>query len=115
MMYLLHARRDHRKGSKDYYRKELAQMGPMTYEEKVISFAFLRGRPCLLNPSTRSTSRAPISVAEFFAAFLHRRLAAVLLAGAVEKGETYLDPDAGAHFPITIIFIWPAWWRSAPS
>src|SRR6185312_12670887 len=29
------------KGSKDYYRKELAQMGPMTYEEKVISFAFL--------------------------------------------------------------------------
>ena len=29
------------KGSKQFYRKELAQMGRMTYEEKVIGIAFL--------------------------------------------------------------------------
>ena len=98
-------------GSKDYYRKELAQMGRMTYEEKVISFAFLAVVGlAMLKPLYAQYVKGP-SFAWLNFSPLFFIVAALLFfwPARSKKGENVISiPTLVQHFPITILFIWPA-------
>lgn len=98
------------KGSKEFYRKELAQMGRMTYEEKVIAVGFLlvvalaMARP-LYAPYLKGPAFAWLHFSPLF--FI---VAAILFLwpARTNKGETIISiPALVRHFPITILFIWP--------
>lgn len=98
-------------GSKEFYRKELAQMGRMTYEEKVISVAFLAVvalamlRP-LYAPYVKGPNFAWLHFSPLF--FI---VAAMLFfwPARTKKGENIISvPTLVQHFPIAIVFIWPA-------
>ena len=99
------------KGSKDYYRKELAQMGRMTYEEKVISLAFLLVVGlAILKPMYAQYVKGPnFAWLNFSPLFF---IVAVLLffwPARTKKGENVISiPTLVQHFPVTILFIWPA-------
>jgi sodium-dependent dicarboxylate transporter 2/3/5 len=98
-------------GSKDFYRKELEKMGRMTYEEKVIAVGFLLVvalavlRP-LYAPYLKGPQFAWLHFSPLF--FI---VAAILFfwPARSKKGETIISiPALVQHFPITIVFIWPA-------
>lgn len=98
-------------GSDEFYQKELEEMGPMKYEEKVVCYAFLLifivafTRPLYVDlikgPYFKWLHFSPL----FF-------IAAALLffiPSKSNKGESILSIDTLVkHFPIAIIFIWPA-------
>jgi len=111
MYYFMRAEITEFKGSKDYYRKELAQMGRMTYEEKVISFAFLLVVGlAMLKPLYAQYVKGPnFAWLNFSPLFF---VVAVLLffwPARTKKGENIISiPALVHHFPITILFIWPA-------
>jgi len=99
------------KGSKDYYRRELAQMGRMSYEEKVISIGFvlvvgLAMLKPLYAPYVKGPNFAWLNFSPLF--FI---VAALLFfwPARSRKGENIISiPTLVQHFPITILFIWPA-------
>jgi len=97
-------------GGKEYYRAELARIGRMTYEEKIISAGFLLVVGlAVLRPLYASYVKGP----QF--AWLHFSplffiVAAILFfwPARTKKGENILSiPTLVQHFPITILFMWP--------
>jgi solute carrier family 13 (sodium-dependent dicarboxylate transporter), member 2/3/5 len=111
MYYFMRAEITEFKGSKDYYRRELAQMGRMTYEEKVISAAFLLVVGlAMLKPLYAQYVKGPnFAWLNFSPLFF---VVAVLLffwPARTKKGESIISiPTLVQHFPVTILFIWPA-------
>lgn len=97
-------------GSKDFYRKELKEMGPMTYEEKVVCYGFViiialaLSRPLYVDlvkgPYFKWLHPSPL----FF-------LFAIMLFFFPAKknhGENILSiPSLNKYFPVAILFIWP--------
>jgi solute carrier family 13 (sodium-dependent dicarboxylate transporter), member 2/3/5 len=99
------------KGSKDYYRKELAQMGPMTYEEKVISIGFLLVVGlAMLKPLYAQYVKGPnFAWLSFSPLFFIVASLLFFWPARTRKGENIISiPTLVQHFPITILFIWPA-------
>lgn len=98
-------------GSKDYYRKELAQMGGMTYEEKIISVAFLAVvglamlKP-LYAPYVKGPNYAWLNFSPLF--FIVASLLFFWPARSKKSENIISIPTLVQHFPITILFIWPA-------
>jgi sodium-dependent dicarboxylate transporter 2/3/5 len=97
-------------GSKEFYRKELADMGPMKYEEKVVCYGFLLiVILALTRPLYVDMIKGP------FWKWLHPSplffIYAILLyfwPSKISRGENLLSiPTLVKHFPIAIIFIWP--------
>ncbi len=99
------------KGSREYYAKELKSMGPMSYEEKAVCFAFLLivvlalTRPLYVQyvqgPAFRWLQLSPL--------FFIIATALFFMPSKNSKGENILSvPTLIDHFPITILFIWPA-------
>jgi sodium-dependent dicarboxylate transporter 2/3/5 len=111
MYYFMRAEITEFKGSKDYYRRELAQMGRMSYEEKVISAAFLLVVGlAMLKPLYAQYVKGPnFAWLNFSPLFF---VVAVLLffwPAHTKKGENIISiPTLVQHFPVTILFIWPA-------
>jgi sodium-dependent dicarboxylate transporter 2/3/5 len=98
-------------GSKDYYRKELAQMGRMTYEEKVISFAFLAVVGlAMLKPLYAQYVKGPnFAWLNFSPLFFIVASLLFFWPARSKKSENIISiPTLVQHFPITILFIWPA-------
>ena len=98
------------KGSKDFYQKELEEMGSMKFEEKVIFYAFvLIVLLALFRPMYVPFVKGP------YFKWLHPSplffiLAAVLffIPSKSNKGENILSGKTlSEHFPLAIIFIWP--------
>ena len=98
------------KGSKEFYRKELEEMGPMKFEEKVVFYGFLLivilalTRPLYVDfikgPYFKWLHFSPLFF--IFAALLF------FIPARNNKGETILSiPTLVKHFPVAIIFIWP--------
>lgn len=99
------------KGSKEFYRKELEEMGPMKYEEMIVfggfllivGLAMLRPlyAPYLKGPAWKWIHPSPLFF--IFAASLY------FWPSRTNKGENILSiPTLVKHFPVAIIFIWPA-------
>ena len=97
-------------GSKDFYKKELAEMGKMTYEEKVVFYGFLvlivlaLTRPLYVDfikgPYFKWLHFSPLFF--IFAAVLY------IWPSKSSRGENILSiPTLVKHFPVAIIFIWP--------
>ena len=98
------------KGSKEFYRKELSEMGPMKFEEKAVFYGFL---VIVLLALTR-----PLYVAQIKGPYfkwldpspLFFIFAAVLFfwPSKTERGENLLSITAlSKYFPLAVIFIWP--------
>lgn len=98
------------KGSRDFYRKELEEMGPMKYEEKIVFLGFLLivilalTRPLYVDfikgPYFKWLHPSPLFF--IFAALL------MFVPARHNRGETILSvPTLVKHFPVAIIFIWP--------
>jgi sodium-dependent dicarboxylate transporter 2/3/5 len=99
------------KGSKEYYRKELAQMGRMTYEEKVISLAFLLVVGlAILKPLYAAYVKGPnFAWLNFSPLFFIVAALLFFWPARTKKGENIISiPTLVQHFPVTILFIWPA-------
>lgn len=101
----------HFKGSHDFYRKELDEMGRMKFEEKVVFFGFLiivllaLARPLYVDmvkgPFFEWLHPSPLFF--IFAALLF------FLPSRNNKNENLLSiPTLVKHFPVAVIFIWPA-------
>jgi solute carrier family 13 (sodium-dependent dicarboxylate transporter), member 2/3/5 len=111
MYYFMRGEITEFKGSKDYYRRELAQMGRMSYEEKVISLAFLLVVGlAILKPLYAQYVKGPnFAWLNFSPLFF---VVAVLLffwPARTKKNENIISiPTLVQHFPVTILFIWPA-------
>lgn len=98
------------KGSREFYREELKEMGPMGFEEKLCGYGFLL---IVILAITR------VFYADYVGgeawAWLHPShmffIFAVLLfiiPSIKEKGETLLSvPSVVSSFPVAILFIWP--------
>ena len=97
-------------GSKDFYKKELEEMGKMTYEEKVVFYGFLvlivlaLTRPLYVDfikgPYFKWLHFSPLFF--IFAAVLY------IWPSKSSRGENILSiPTLVKHFPVAIIFIWP--------
>lgn len=99
------------KGSRDFYRQELKEMGPMGFEEKLCGYGFVAiVLLVILRPLYADALSGPawewLHPSHLFFIF------AVLLfviPSIKEKGETLLSVSmVKANFPVAIIFIWPA-------
>jgi solute carrier family 13 (sodium-dependent dicarboxylate transporter), member 2/3/5 len=98
-------------GSKVYYRNELARMGRMTYEEKVISMAFLLVVGlAILKPLYAAYVKGPnFAWLNFSPLFFIVAALLFFWPARTKKSENILSvPTLVQHFPITILFIWPA-------
>ena len=99
------------KGGREFYRKELEEMGPFSYEEKVACLGFLVVVAlALLRPAYVDILKGP-----FFAwmhpsrMFLILALALFFMPSRKNPGENIVSIDSlKKHFPIAILFIWPA-------
>ena len=98
------------KGSREFYRKELQEMGPMTFEEQVVFWGFLvivalaLSRPLYVDfikgPYFKWLHPSPL--------FFIFALVLFFLPSRREKGETILSiPILNRHFPVAVLFIWP--------
>jgi sodium-dependent dicarboxylate transporter 2/3/5 len=111
MYYFMRPEISEFKGGKEFYRKELAGMGRMTYEEKVISIAFLLVVGlAMLKPLYAAYVKGPnfawLSFSPLF--FI---VAAILFfwPARTKKSENIISiPTLVQHFPVNILFIWPA-------
>jgi sodium-dependent dicarboxylate transporter 2/3/5 len=101
---------EHFEGSKEFYQRELDEMGPMKFEEKVVFYGFLiivllaLTRPLYVGmvkgPAFKWLHPSPLFF--IFAAVLF------LWPSKDNKGENILSiPTLTKHFPIAVIFIWP--------
>jgi sodium-dependent dicarboxylate transporter 2/3/5 len=111
MYYFMRAEITEFKGSKDYYGRELAQMGPMSYEEKVISIGFLLVVGlAMLKPLYAQYVKGPnFAWLNFSPLFFIVASLLFFWPARSKKGENIISiPTLVQHFPITILFIWPA-------
>lgn len=99
------------KGSRDFYREELKEMGPMGFEEKLCAYGFVFMillvifRPFyadhISGPAWEWLHPSPLFF--IFATLLF------FIPSVREKGETVLSlQTVRDHFPVGIVFIWPA-------
>jgi sodium-dependent dicarboxylate transporter 2/3/5 len=99
------------RGSRDFYRKELEKIGPMTYEEKVIGIAFLAVvLLAVLRPLYAAHAKgASFAWLQFSPLFFIVAALLFFWPARSAKGENILSvPTLVKHFPVTILFIWPA-------
>jgi len=111
MYFLMRGEIKEFKGSRECYRNELAQMGPMKYEEKVISILFLVVVSlAVLRPLYASYVKGPnFAWLQFSPLFFIIAAMLFFWPARTSKGENIISiPTLVNHFPITIIFIWPA-------
>jgi sodium-dependent dicarboxylate transporter 2/3/5 len=111
MYFLMRGEITEFKGSKEFYRKELAQMGRMKYEEKVISIAFLLVVSlAILRPLYAPYVKGPnFAWLQFSPLFFIAAAMLFFWPARTNKGENIISiPTLVNHFPITILFIWPA-------
>lgn len=98
-------------GSREFYRKELAAMGPMSFEEKAVFLGFalivllVMAQPlyagALKTPYFKWLDPSPLFV--IFALVLF------FLPSRSVKGENLLSVGTLVkHFPVAVLFIWPA-------
>ncbi|MDD2218725.1 MAG: SLC13 family permease [Desulfoplanes sp.] len=99
------------KGGRDFYRQELREMGPFSYEEKIACVGFIIiVALALLRPLYVDFLKGP------FFAWMHPSRMFFILALILffipsrrEPGETLVSIDSlKKHFPLAILFIWPA-------
>lgn len=111
MMYFMHTDMERFSGSKEFYRQELEKLGPMTYEEKVSLYGFalailLAVLQPLYAPYTKGPQWAWLKPTQLFCII---PLLMLFWPARNVKGETILSVKAlRDHFPITILFMWPA-------
>ena len=97
-------------GTKDFYKKELKEMGPMGFEEKVCFYGFILviflaiARPLYADMLKGDAFAWLHPSALFFIFAVHL----FLIPSVREKGQTILSLETlQAHFPVAILFIWP--------
>lgn len=99
------------KGGREFYRQELREMGPFSYEEKVACLGFaLIVVLALIRPMYVDFLKGP------FFAWMHPSRMFFILALLLffipsrrEPSETLVSIDSlKKHFPLAILFIWPA-------
>ena len=98
-------------GDKNFYKKELKKMGPMSYEEKVIGIGFLIILAlAVTRPLYVDLIKGPyFKWLHFSPLFFIFASALFIIPSKASKGEYLLSGKIMAqHFPIAIIFIWPA-------
>ena len=99
------------KGGRDFYRQELHEMGPFSYEEKISCYGFLFiVLLALLRPAYVDLLKGP-----FFAWMQPGRMFFILalilffMPSRRSSGENIVSIDSlKKHFPLAILFIWPA-------
>ena len=97
-------------GSKDFYRKELKEMGPMSYEEKLVCFGFvLLIALALTRPLYVDWVKGPyfkwLHPSPLFFLFA---IVLFFLPSKKKQGENILSiPSLTQYFPIAVLFIWP--------
>jgi solute carrier family 13 (sodium-dependent dicarboxylate transporter), member 2/3/5 len=99
------------KGGHEFYRKELREMGPFSYEEKVACYGFLAiVALVLLRPAYVDMVKG-----SFFGwlepgrLFFILALALFFTPARRSRGETIVSISSlKKHFPLAILFIWPA-------
>lgn len=99
------------KGNREYYRKELDKIGRISYEEKVISIAFLVVVVlAVFKPLYAAYVKGPaFAWLQFSPLFFLVAAALFFWPSRSSKGENVITvPTLVKHFPITILFIWPA-------
>lgn len=111
MMYFMRTDMDRFSGTREFYRQELEKLGPMTYEEKVSLYGFALAiilaiiQP-LYAPYTKGPQWAWLNPTQLFCII---PLLMLFWPSRNVKGETILSVKAlREHFPITILFMWPA-------
>lgn len=111
MMYFMRTDRENFGGSKEFYRQELARLGPMSYEEKVSFYGFaLAIALAVLQPLYAPYAKGPqwawLQPTQLFCII---PLLLVFWPSRKVKGESILSPQTlRDHFPVTILFMWPA-------
>jgi sodium-dependent dicarboxylate transporter 2/3/5 len=97
-------------GTRDFYKQELKEMGPMSYEEKVCAYGFLLiillaiTRPFYVDVLTGAWFKwlHPSHLFFIFAILLF------IIPSKQQKGEAILTvPTLVQNFPAAILFIWP--------
>lgn len=98
-------------GDKKFYQKELKQMGPMSYEEKVVLYSFLAiVLLAVFRPLYVEFIKGPyFKWLHFSPLFFIVASLLFFLPSKKSKNETILSIDSlTKHFPVAILFIWPA-------
>lgn len=111
LMYFMKTDRETFGGSKEFYRKEIEALGPMTFEEKVSFYGFVLAitlavlQP-LYAPYTKGPMWAWLKPTQMFCAI---PMLLFFLPSKNAKGEAVLSPQTlRKYFPVTILFMWPA-------
>jgi sodium-dependent dicarboxylate transporter 2/3/5 len=97
-------------GSREFYKKELKDMGPLTFEEKVVAWGFaLIVLMVMAQPLYAGLLKSPyfkwLDPSPLFFLFA---IALFFLPSRSAKGENLLSiPSLTKHFPVAVIFIWP--------
>lgn len=111
MMYFMKTDRETFGGSREFYRQELAKLGPMSYEEKVSFYGFaLAIALAVLQPLYAPYAKGPqwawLQPTQLFCII---PLLLLFWPSRAAKGESILSPGTlREHFPVTILFMWPA-------
>lgn len=111
MYYFMKPEIGHFDGDSDYYKKELKKMGPMTFEEKVVCTGFLAIMLlAMTRPLYADLVKGPyFKWLHFSPLFFIFACLLFVIPSRSSKGEAILSGKTMAeHFPIAIIFIWPA-------
>ncbi len=111
MMYFMRTDRENFGGSKEFYRQELARLGPMSYEETVSFYGFaLAIALAVLQPLYAPYAKGPqwawLQPTQLFCII---PLLLLFWPSRSARGESILSPQTlRDHFPVTILFMWPA-------
>ncbi len=111
MMFFMKTDQDSFGGSKEFYKQELAKLGPITYEEKIAcgSFALailLAILQPLYAPYTKGPAWTWLRPTPMFCII---PLLLLFWPSRRVPGESILSTSTlREHFPITILFMWPA-------
>lgn len=111
LMYFMKPDRENFGGSKEFYRAELAKLGPMTYEEKISFYGFalaitLAVLQPLYAPYTKGPQWAWMQPTQLFCII---PLVLLFWPSKNVQGECILSTTTlKNYFPVTILFMWPA-------
>lgn len=111
LMYFMKTDRETFGGSREFYRQELAKLGPMTYEEKVAFYGFalaiaLAVLQPLYAPYVKGPQWAWLKPTQLFCII---PLLLLFWPSRAVRGECILSAETlRKYFPVTILFMWPA-------